>query len=171
MNRYQFVMKSLKDLYISDTFNMYAPEGWGIRIEGIHENPEDRIVKFTYSSLRDVFVVSNWESMFVIPSSLESFQNENPNEIFYITNGEDAVHQLEWRREVIPTALLEWLIERAAEYLYPFELHLHHKMGWIKNNRVEVLFAQPYIREYLEDGTPVYVLNMMEHEPEEDDEE
>ena len=165
MGDYDFLMNNLRKVSYSKFTNLLTPEGWGVRIEGVHYvNPHKRVVTYFHSTLRDAYAVSNGRRMIVIPRHWEEFVEKDPNEVFFYINGTEHPYRLEWYMQAIPTAYLEWAVDLIATYLYPFDADVQHRvwcrrLWWDENSLVDVLIIHPRLDKFGRDGKPVFEKN------------
>ena len=163
MNNFRLIKETLKYLQESRYSNLLSPQGWGVRVEGVHaSNPNNKIVSFMYTDVQDAYCVSDGLRMLVVPR-LETFVKEDPNQVFFEVNGFDHNYRLEWHNFVVPSAYLEWLVERVQEFLYPFDPDIqqsrwsYYRLWWAERMKVDVLIAHPMFDGFGEDGTPQFV--------------
>ena len=163
MNNFRLIKETLMYLQESRYSNILSPQGWGVRVEGIHaSNPNNKIVSFMYTDVQDAYCVSDGLRMLVVPRCSEAFIKEDPNDVFLEVNGFNHNYRLEWHRFTIPTAYLEWVVERVQEFLYPFDPDVqqsrwsYYRLWWGNSRHVEILIAHPVFDKFLEDGTPSF---------------
>ena len=172
MNNFRLIKETLKYLHESRYSNLLTPEGWGVRVEGMHAtNPNRRVVQFFYSDFHDAYCVSDGLRMLVVPRRPEAFLGEDPNDVFAQVNGVEHHYRLEWHRFTIPTAYLEWVVERVQEFLYPFDEDIlqsrwsYYRLWWAERMKADVLIAHPMFDGFGEDGTPQFVPLHRQPEP------
>ena len=163
MSDHEFLMTNLRKLVYSRYFNILSPEGWGVRVEGVHcTNPNNRGVSYFYSDIRNAYAASDGRRMIVIPRKIEKFVENDPNEIFESVVGEEHPYRLEWYQQTIPASYLEWFADRVEEYLYPFDVSVHmrewsYRFWWANSLQVAVLIVHPRLEYFNRDGEPVFV--------------
>ena len=166
MNSYRLIKETLKYLQESRYCNLVSPQGWGVGIEGMHAfNPNNRIVYFIYTDISDSYIVSDGLRVVAIPRSPEKFQEEDPNEVFFQVNNFEHHYRLEWNAFSIPSAYLEWVVERIQEFLYPFDQDVlwgrwsYYRLWWAERSQVEILIAHPRLDKFDRDGKAVFEKN------------
>ena len=162
MNSHYFLMKTLRPLVYSRYCNLLAPEGWGVRVEGVYALEQNQVVSYFYSDIRNAYVVSDGRRMLVISRFCEKFVEKDPNKVFKVVVGEEHPYRLEWYQQTIPTSYLEWLADRVEKYLYPFDYSIHvrewsYRFWWGKSLKEDVLIAHPRLEYFDKDGNPVFV--------------
>mgnify|MGYP005858732201 CR=1 FL=1 len=165
MSDFEFLMRNLRKLVYSRYSNLLAPEGWGVRVEGVHAtNPSNKVVSYFYSNIRDAYAASDGRRMIVIPRKIEKFVENDPNEIFASVVGVEHPYRLEWYQQTIPAGYLEWLADRVEEFLYPFDYKVHmrvwtYRFWWAESMKVDVLIAHPRLDKFSKDGKAVFEKN------------
>lgn len=162
MNNFRLIKETLKYLYESRYSNILTPEGWGVRVEGMHAtNPNRRDVQFFYSNFRDAICVSDGLRMIAVPSE-DRFIHEDPNQVFFEVNEFNHHYRLGWHNFVVPSPYLEWLTKRVQEFLYPFDEDLlqpcpyPRRLWWVHSRRVSILIAHPVFVGFDEDGIATF---------------
>ena len=165
MNAHVFLMTNLRKLVYSRYSNLLAPEGWGVRIEGVHAtNPQNMVVSYFTTYIRNAYAVSDGRRMIVLPLHWEEFMNEHePNRVFREIVGEEHPYRLEWYWQTIPNAYFEWINERIERFLYPFDMDIHYRsysrrrFWWAGSKQETILLAHPLLDYFDKDGNPVFV--------------